>query len=152
MTSRTFTHVPAAGDEAFAIRLPFDPKEAFGRTRAAVIVEVNGHRYRSTVTTMGGSPWVPFRKSNRDAAQVREGAPVEITVSLDAEARTVDAPADLRAALEEAGAWERWTALSYTHQREHVEAIESAKRPETRERRIAKCVATTGIAAPSRQR
>jgi uncharacterized protein YdeI (YjbR/CyaY-like superfamily) len=26
--------------------------------------------------------------------------------------------------------------LSYTHQREHVEAIEGAKKPETRQRRI----------------
>ncbi|HEY3004739.1 MAG TPA: YdeI/OmpD-associated family protein, partial [Kribbellaceae bacterium] len=33
-------------------------------------------------------------------------------------------------------AWERWQELSYTHQREHVEAIEEAKKPETRARRI----------------
>ena len=29
-----------------------------------------------------------------------------------------------------------WRALSSTHQREHVEAIEQAKKPETRTRRI----------------
>jgi hypothetical protein len=33
-------------------------------------------------------------------------------------------------------AWDRWCELSYTHQREHVEAIEEAKKPETRSRRI----------------
>jgi uncharacterized protein YdeI (YjbR/CyaY-like superfamily) len=32
--------------------------------------------------------------------------------------------------------WERWRALSFTHQREHVDAIENAKKPETRGRRI----------------
>ena len=31
---------------------------------------------------------------------------------------------------------ERWRALSYSHQREHVEAIGEAKKPETRARRI----------------
>jgi uncharacterized protein YdeI (YjbR/CyaY-like superfamily) len=35
---------------------------------------------------------------------------------------------------------ERWRELSYTHQREHVEAIEEAKKPETRARRIAAAV------------
>jgi uncharacterized protein YdeI (YjbR/CyaY-like superfamily) len=34
-----------------------------------------------------------------------------------------------------------WKALSFTHQREHVEAIEEAKKPETRVRRIEKAVA-----------
>jgi uncharacterized protein YdeI (YjbR/CyaY-like superfamily) len=35
-----------------------------------------------------------------------------------------------------AGAWHNWTTLSYSHRREHVEAIEQARKPETRERRI----------------
>ena len=141
MTSRTFTHVPAPGDEAFAIRLPFDPKETFGRTRAPVVVSVGNHSYRSTVTTMGGGAWIPFRRSHRDAAGVSEGVPVAVTVTLDTEPRTVDPPADLRSSLEAAGAWAAWEKLSFTHQREHVEAVKGAKRPETRARRIEKCVA-----------
>ena len=39
-----------------------------------------------------------------------------------------------------ARAWDGWGQLSYTHQREHVEAIEEAKRPETRVRRIENAV------------
>lgn len=38
-------------------------------------------------------------------------------------------------------AWDRWRELSYSHQREHVEAIEKAKKPETRARRIESAVA-----------
>ena len=50
-------------------------------------------------------------------------------------------PGDLVKALKASpGALERWRALSYTHQREHVEAIEEAKKPETRARRIAAAV------------
>ena len=47
--------------------------------------------------------------------------------------------------------WERWRELSFTHQREHVEAIEGAKRPETRARRIAGAVRTIGR-MPTRKR
>jgi uncharacterized protein YdeI (YjbR/CyaY-like superfamily) len=46
-------------------------------------------------------------------------------------------PADFIKALKAAPlAWEQWRELSYSHQREHVAAIEDAKKPETRARRI----------------
>ena len=52
-------------------------------------------------------------------------------------------PADLVKALKATPpAWTNWQALSFSHQREHVEAIEEAKKPETRARRIAAAVAT----------
>jgi len=51
--------------------------------------------------------------------------------------REVKPPADFVAALKAAPpAWEHWQGLSHSHQREHVEAIEEAKKPETRTRRI----------------
>ncbi|MDB5695383.1 MAG: hypothetical protein JWN21_926 [Sphingomonas bacterium] len=140
--SRTFTHVLAVGDYAFAIRLPFDPKEALGRTRAPVVVAIGGYEYRSTVTTMGGGAWIPFRRSHREAVGATPGEPLTITVALDREERRIDPPADLRAALEAAGAWGGWERLSFTHQREHTEAVEGAKKPETRARRIAACAET----------
>jgi uncharacterized protein YdeI (YjbR/CyaY-like superfamily) len=53
--------------------------------------------------------------------------------------RTVAPPADLRTALSRTpAAAAAWEALTYSHQREHVDAIEEAKRPETRARRIAR--------------
>lgn len=58
-------------------------------------------------------------------------------------------PRDARAALTaRPGALAAFEALSYTHRREHVEAITEAKKPETRERRIAKMVdaVSTGTA------
>jgi len=53
-------------------------------------------------------------------------------------------------ALKSAAAWERWRALSYTHQREHLEAIEAAKKPETRARRIDRAIQM--VTAPTRRR
>ena len=47
--------------------------------------------------------------------------------------------------------FDRWAALSYTNQKEYAEAVEGAKKPETRARRIAGAVATLK-AARSKQR
>lgn len=138
MTERRFT-IPPGGDP-FVIPLPFDPKVAWGRTRAPVRVTVGGHTYRSTVTTMGGRPWIPFRRSNREAAGVAAGEPFEVAVALDLNPRTVDVPNDLAEALDAADARAAWDRLSYSHRRERADAITEAKRPETRARRIAACV------------
>lgn len=140
--SRTFVVGPGApgAGEVGHIPLPFDARAVFGKARPPVVVEVDGYSFRSTVAVMGGEAFVPFRKSHREAAGVVDGDAFTVTLTLDTAPRTVDAPDDLRAALEAAGAWERWQAVSYTHQREHVEAIEEAKKPETRARRVAKCV------------
>jgi uncharacterized protein YdeI (YjbR/CyaY-like superfamily) len=49
----------------------------------------------------------------------------------------VKPPADFVTALKAAPpAWHRWRELSYSHQREYAEAIEGAKKAETRTRRI----------------
>jgi len=120
------------------IPLTFDPKPVFGKVRAPVKVTVNGHTYRSTIAAMGGPPCVPLRKSHREAAGLHGGETLMVRLELDTDAREVTPPADLaRAVKANPALWERWRALSYTHQREHVEAIEAAKKPETRARRIA---------------
>jgi hypothetical protein len=125
-----------------AIPVPFDPKAVFGTMRAPVAVTLNGYTYRSTIACMGGPPFIPFRKSHREAAGVEGGALVTIRLALDQAPRTVDVPADLASALKRvAGGREGWKALSFTHQREHVEAIEDAKKPETRARRVERAVA-----------
>ena len=67
---------------------------------------------------------------------VRDGS-----LEIDDEGREVRPPADFVKALTAAPpAWDRWCDLSYSHQREHVEAIVEAKKPETRVRRIAHSV------------
>ena len=123
------------------IAMPFDPKEVFGKVRVPVKVTVNGHTYRSTIAGMGGPAFVPLRRSHHEAAGVETGQTVNVRIELDAEKREVKPPADLVKALKaSASAWERWGELSFTHQREHVEAVEGAKKPETRARRITRAV------------
>ena len=123
------------------IPVTFDPRSVFGKLRVPVKVTVNGYTYRSTIAAMGGPPCVPLRKSNREAAGLEGGETLTVRLDLDTEKREVTAPADLVRALKATpGAPDRWRALSYSHQREHVEAIEDAKKPETRARRVAAAV------------
>ena len=141
MSAKTFkTTIVRDGSMCF-IPLPFDPKPVFGKVRAPVTVTLNGYTYRSTIAAMGGPPCVPLRKSNREAAGLEGGETIQVRLELDTAAREVKPPADFVKALKASpAAWERWRALSYTHQREHVEAIEDAKKPETRARRIERAV------------
>ena len=92
---------------------------------------------RSTIASMGGPPCIPLRRSNREAAGVDGGETLEVRLDLDTDKREVKPPADFMKALKAAHpAWHRWRELSYSHQREYAEAIEEAKKPETRARRI----------------
>jgi hypothetical protein len=139
MTSRTVTVSLLEDDGITAIPVPFDPKVAFGKVRAPVSVTINGYTFRSTIARMGGVALIPFRKSHREAAGIGGGGRVIVTIAADTESREVEVPADLQRALKaNAGVWKKWQALSYTHQREWVESVIDAKKPETRARRIAK--------------
>ncbi len=141
MASKTFKTTILRDASMCAIPLTFDPKSVFGKARAPVKVTVNGYTFRSTVSTMGGPPFIPLRRSHREAAGLEGNETLAVRLDLDIEKREVDPPADLVRALKAAPpAWDRWRQLSYTHQREYAEAVEDAKKPETRERRIRNAV------------
>lgn len=119
------------------IPVPFDPKPLFGKVRAPVRVTLGGYMYRSTIASMGNGPCVPLRRSHREAAGLEGGETLRVTLELDTDERVIKPPPDLVKALKaKPPAWDRWRELSYTHQREHAEAVEEAKKPETRQRRI----------------
>ncbi|HEY5809996.1 MAG TPA: YdeI/OmpD-associated family protein [Povalibacter sp.] len=105
--------------------------------RPPVKVTINGYSYRSTIASKGGTACIPLRKSNREAAGLNGNETLAVKIALDTEKREVQVPVDLLKALRaDKAAAAKWKSLSYSHQREHVEAIESAKKPETRTRRI----------------
>lgn len=123
------------------IPVPFDPRPVFGKVRAPVKVTINGYTYRSTIASMAEGPYIPLRRSNREPAKLEGDETLTVTLELDTEKRVIEPPPDfVRALKAEPAGWSRWRALSYSHQREHVEAIKGAKKPETRARRIERAV------------
>jgi len=121
------------------VEIPFDVRKEFGRARPPVKVTINGHTYRSTVSVYGGKYFIPVRKSNQDAAAAKPGDLCKVAIALDMEVRDVDPPPDLKAALaKNSRAKARWQKLSFTHKKEHAQALLDAKKPETRSRRLQK--------------
>jgi hypothetical protein len=142
MTTKTFDATIYRDGPICFIPVPFDPEPVFGKVRAPVAVTLNGYTYRSTIAAMGNGPCIPLRRSNREAAGLEGGETLAVTLTLDTAKRDVAMPKDLVAALKKTpGAAAAWHALSYSHRREHVEAIEGAVKPETRARRVAAAVA-----------
>jgi uncharacterized protein YdeI (YjbR/CyaY-like superfamily) len=102
---------------------------------------LNGYEFQNTLTPYGGMHYLGINQKVRAAAGVQIGDRVEVTLTADEAPRIIKPPTDLARALKaNPAAQARWKQLSYTHQREYVEAIEDAKKPETRARRIAKTI------------
>jgi hypothetical protein len=136
------TTIELGGKTATGLEVPAEVVEALGAgKKPPVRVTIGGHTYRSTVAVMGGRYLLPLSAENRTAAGVAAGDDVDVEVELDREPREVTVPADLAAALDDdAPAREAFQRLSYSHRRRHVLAIEDAKTPETRQRRVAKAL------------
>jgi len=152
VASKTFTITLLRDGAMSAIPVPFDPKAVFGKVRAPVKVTINGYTYRSTIAAMGGETFVPLRASHREAAGLEGTETIRVRLDLDTEKREVTPPPDFVKALKASPpAWARYQEMSYTHQREYVEAIEEAKKPETRARRVAGAVGMIRV-RPARTR
>jgi hypothetical protein len=111
-----------------------------GGGRIPVVASFDGVGYRGSIASMGGCMALGVLKSIRSELGKGDGDAVTVTVERDTGERVVEVPEDLAAALAEAGLREAFDGLSYSHRREHVNAINDAKKAETRARRIAKAL------------
>lgn len=138
------TTILQAGKTATGIRVPPEVVATLGSgKRPAVRVTIGKHTYRSTVAVMGGEFMIGVSAENRESAGVAGGDEVDVALELDTQPREVTVPPDFAAALKrDAKARRSFDGLSYSKKRSYVEPIEKAKTSDTRQRRIAKAVAT----------
>ena len=138
----TFDTSVAASDNNTGIEVPawaIDQLDA-GK-RPPVHVDVNGYRYRSTVAVMGGKFMIGISAAIREATGLRGGDPIHVTLAVATTPREVNVPPDLAAALAaQPSAKSFFGSLSNSLQRYHVDNVNAAKSPETRQRRIDKAV------------
>ncbi|WSZ86854.1 YdeI/OmpD-associated family protein [Streptomyces sp. NBC_00859] len=114
-----------------------------GGARPPVTITVNGHSWKSRVAIMRGRHLLGLSNANRQAADVAIGEEVEVELELDTEPRVVVEPPDFAQALDsDPVARAAYDNLAYSRKREHVRAIEGAKKPDTRRQRIEKAIAT----------
>ena len=135
-----------SGGNATGISVPPEVIAALGtKKRVAVKATLNGYTYRTTVAPYNGVFMLPVAAEHRDAAGIKAGDEIEVTLAVDEEPRTVEVPDELAAALaQKPGAREAFDRLSYTIRKEHARQVTDAKTPETRQRRIEKIVSQLG--------
>ena len=136
------TNLSADGNNT-GIEVPQDVIERLGRgKRPSVLVDVNGHQFRSTVAVLGGRYLIGVSAAVRAATGLKGGDPITVRLQVADSPREVDVPEDFATALGvDPSARAFFDRLSNSLQRYHVDNINGAKSPETRQRRIEKAVA-----------
>ena len=116
------------------LEVPEEVVEALGGgKRPPVTITINGHSWKSRIAILRGRYLIGLSNANRQAAGVATGDEVEVELAIDVEPRVVVEPTDFAHAMDaDPLARAAYDRLSYSHKREHVRAIESAKKPETR--------------------
>lgn len=127
---------------ATGIEVPPEVVEALGGgKRPKVHVAIGDHRYRSSVSPMGGRFMLPVSAEQREAAGVAAGDSLDVELALDTEPREVELPADLAGVLAgEPEARRFFDGLSPSRQKWFVVNVESARRADTRARRVERAV------------
>ncbi len=137
------TILQKAGGNTTGFEIPAEVVESLGGgKRPPVVVTLNGaYTYRNTIAPMGGSFWIGVSAEHRAKSGLQGGEAIEVELTIDMAPRQVIVPDDLAAALSrDKAARAAFEKLSYSHQRQHVLAIEAAKAPQTRARRVAKTI------------
>jgi bacteriocin resistance YdeI/OmpD-like protein/uncharacterized protein DUF1905 len=122
--------------------VPDDTARSLGSgRRIPVRASFNGVAYQGSMVSWSGTYCIGVTKAIMGQAGVSVGDSLDVVVELDEVQRDVEIPADLQTVLSKRKdlkvAWDR---MSFSHRREYVNAITEAKKPETRQRRIAKTV------------
>jgi hypothetical protein len=126
------------------IEVPRDVNESLGlRGRPKIQAIIAGHPYRGSLMPLGdGTYALGVLKAIQEAAGVKSGDAITVELEIDSAPRTVEPPADLAKALvRDKRAAAAWDELSFTDKKEIARSLEEAKRPETRERRLASALA-----------
>lgn len=131
-----------AGKTATGIKIPEDIIEKLGDgKRPLVKITINNFTYRSAVAVMGGAYMVGVSAENREAAKVKGGDKIDVTIELDTEERTVEVPAEFQKVLNKnAAAKKKFESLSNSKKKALTIPIANAKTDETRNRNIDKAM------------
>lgn len=123
----TFLPVPDLVTRAFATK-----------ARVPVRGTIDGSPFRTSLLPQGdGTHAMPVNKEMLSGAGVAAGRTVTVIMEMDTAARTVELPADMTESLAASGKMKPvFESLSYSKQKEFVDWIEQAKRPETRTKRL----------------
>jgi hypothetical protein len=114
-----------------------------GAGRIRVRVTFDGLAYRGSIVRYGGRVMIGVTKAVMAEAGASVGDTLNVVAENDDAPRDIEVPEDLARALRAAKLTKAWDALSFTRRKELATGVATAKRAETRERRVERAVAET---------
>ena len=122
---------------------PHDLKTTFGVGNLVPYKAIFDDRveYTGSLAMRGGpKAMILLRKDVRRALAKKPGDMVHVNLTLDTSKREVELPAEVKQTFLAANVLNYFDKLPFSHQREHWQYINEAKKPETRQNRINKVV------------
>ena len=127
--------------------VPADLATTLGSARlVAAVVTINEQAIRTTLHKMGGGYMMVVNKEVQQQVGVGAGDTVRVRVELDHAEPEVDLPDDLASALADSGTRAAFDGLTRFRQTELVKSVTSAKKADTRARRIEQAVSQLRLA------
>lgn len=127
-------------DGAF-IEVPFDIEKEFGAKRVKIKAKFDGLDYRGSIVSMDGCYIIGITKAIRNEIGKNAGENIFVEIEKDEEVREIDLPMDFKIELEKSGeALKFYNGLSYSIKRKYYQWIISAKKEETRQKRIIEAI------------
>ena len=143
MTAERFdADVEARTNGGIAIRLPFDPDDAWGEKDAHYVAgSIQGIRMRGKLVRRGTNPYLELGPSWCRSPGFGTGDRVQVVLEPEGP-QLADLHPDFRAALDaDPDARRSFESLATFYRKGFVRDIDGAKRPETRRRRLDKLIA-----------
>ena len=128
--------------DATFVEIPFDVEKEFGAKRVKVKAKFDGVYYRGSIVSMGqGCYMIGITKAIRNQIGKEAGDNIFVEVEKDEEVRKIQLPEDFKNELEKnEEALKFYNTLSYSAKRKYYQWITSAKKEETRQKRINEAV------------
>lgn len=128
--------------DATFVEIPFDVEKEFGAKRVKVKAKFDGVDYRGSIVSMGqGCYMIGITKAIRNQIGKEAGDNIFVEVEKDEEVREIQLPEDFKNELEKnEEALKFYNTLSYSAKRKYYQWITSAKKEETRQKRINEAV------------
>lgn len=128
--------------DATFIEIPFDVEKEFGAKRVKVKAKFDNANYRGSIVSMGqGAFIIGITKAIRNEIGKTVGDSISVEIERDEELRQVELPVDFKEQLDKnEEAVKFYNELSYSAKRKYYQWVTSAKKEETRQKRITEAI------------
>ena len=125
-------------NDGYGFVVPFDVPATFGtHTSLNVCGTIDGIPFRGSIVPFNGTHYMSVNRKMRNALHKSSGDSIQVVMQVDNEPRMVEVPEDLLWALDaNATAKAVFDKFGYSHRREYVNWIESARRADRRAQRV----------------